>query len=244
MRVAALYDIHGNLPALRAALEDATRHGVDRIVVGGDVFPGPLAEECLSFLLTRPEPTCFLRGNGENDLLALRRGETLQLPPTVLESMQWQAERVDDATVARLEGWPETIGIDLELGRVLFCHATPTSDRDLVTVRTPEEHFEKLLAGVDADVVVSGHTHMVFDRSVGARRWINAGSVGMPFGEAGAHWLLLDAAFEAQRTAYDAQQAALEIVSSSDPHAGSFAESSVLAVPSAEEMLELFGTPS
>ena len=37
MRVAGLYDIHGNLPALEAVLQDIRQAGVDQVVVGGDV---------------------------------------------------------------------------------------------------------------------------------------------------------------------------------------------------------------
>ena len=65
MRIAALYDIHGNLPALDAVLADAVRAGVDRVVVGGDVLPGPMARECLERLQALDVPTEFLRGNGD-----------------------------------------------------------------------------------------------------------------------------------------------------------------------------------
>ncbi|MEM6702232.1 MAG: metallophosphoesterase family protein [Acidobacteriota bacterium] len=242
MKVAALYDVHGNLPALRAALDEVRVEGVDVLVVGGDVFPGPLAEDCLALLESYEKPVHYLRGNGENDLLALRHGHMLQLPPAVLESLAWQADRLDEDTVTFLERWPETMTLAVSLGEVLFCHATPQSDRALVTERTSVEHLRLLLEGVAAGIVVSGHTHMAFDRRVGRRRWINAGSVGMPFGTPGAHWLLLSDEATARRTSYDAAAAAREILTSSDPHARSFANSSVLSVPSAEEMLELFET--
>ena len=70
MRVAALYDIHGNLPALDAVLEDIRQVGVDRIVVGGDVLPGPMPRETMARLLELNIPTQFIYGNGDLAMLA------------------------------------------------------------------------------------------------------------------------------------------------------------------------------
>src|SRR6185369_11156541 len=80
MRVAALYDIHGNLPALEAVLHDLRRQGVDRIVVGGDVVPGPMSSEALDRVLDLGVPTDFIRGNGELAALAERAGAPSGVP--------------------------------------------------------------------------------------------------------------------------------------------------------------------
>ena len=75
---------------------------------------------------------------------------------------------------------------------MLFCHATPQNDVDVFTERTPEERVAPCFAGVDADLVVCGHTHMQFDRTIAGVRVVNAGSVGMAYEEApGAYWALL-----------------------------------------------------
>src|SRR5215475_12254137 len=71
MRVAALYDIHGNLPALEAVLEELRQANVDQIVVGGDVVPGPMPRESLQRLLDLNRRVHFLHGNGELAMLAL-----------------------------------------------------------------------------------------------------------------------------------------------------------------------------
>lgn len=65
MRVAALYDVHGNLPALEAVLEEVRQAGVDHVVVGGDVVPGPMPREALERLLDLDLPVRFIHGNGE-----------------------------------------------------------------------------------------------------------------------------------------------------------------------------------
>jgi predicted phosphodiesterase len=89
---------------------------------------------------------------------------------------------------------------------VLFCHATPRSDEELVTRISSAERWSEVLAGVDAGLVVAGHTHQQDDRSVDGVRFINAGSVGLPYeGDGDARWLWIeDGVPELRRTAYDA----------------------------------------
>jgi hypothetical protein len=74
MPVAALYDIHGNLPALEAVLKDVARAGADRVVVGGNVVPGPMPRETLVRLLEFDLPFQFIAGNGELAVLAEMNG--------------------------------------------------------------------------------------------------------------------------------------------------------------------------
>ena len=89
----------------------------------------------------------------------------------------------------------------MQIGRVLFCHATPRNDLDIFTERTPEERLAPLFADVDADVVVCGHTHMQFERTIAGKRVINSGSVGIAYeDEPGAYWTL---DLKHRRTAYD-----------------------------------------
>src|SRR5207253_2638283 len=94
------------------------------------------------------------------------------------------------------------------LGRVVFCHATPRNDVDVMTKETPLERMRAHLSTVEADVVVCGHTHMQFDRHVDRIRVVNAGSVGMPYGEPGAYWTMLGPGVRARRTEYDLEEAA------------------------------------
>jgi diadenosine tetraphosphatase ApaH/serine/threonine PP2A family protein phosphatase len=95
---------------------------------------------------------------------------------------------------------------------------------------------------VDAELVVCGHTHVQFDRRIGATRVINAGSVGMPFGRAGADWLLLGPDAELRHTDYDLEAAAARIRRTAYPQAEAFATGSVLAPPSEEAMLAALGS--
>ena len=180
MRVAALYDVHGNLPALEAVLGEAD---ADVIVVGGDTVAGPWPAETLERLRSIDGDVRFIRGNADREIYDDEPGSA---PPEILEYVR---ERLSPEQIDFLRSLPLTVS----LGRVLFCHATPRNDEEIFTKISPEERWREALAGVDADVVVCGHTHVQFDRRIGDIRLVNAGSVGMPYErEPGAYWALLE----------------------------------------------------
>ena len=179
MRVAALNDVHGNLPALEAVLAEVERERVDMVVSGGDLLSPPFARECLERLLALGDRVVFVRGNADRDTAGF------------------------EEVVA---GWPPTAELDVAgLGRVLFCHGSPRSDVEILTRISPDERVRAALEDVDAPVVVGGHTHVQFDRVAGGWRLVNAGSVGMAYeGRPGAYWALLGPDVVLRRTEYDA----------------------------------------
>ncbi len=241
MRVAAIYDIHGNLPALEAVLHDIRQAGVDRIVVGGDVVPGPMPRETLRCLLDLDLPVQFIRGNGEVEVLAQMAGtETGRVPEQFREVMRWTAQQLHADDERLLAGWPMTLRVEIDgLGEVLFCHATPRNETEIFTRLTPEDRLLPIFEGLNAPVVVCGHTHMQFDRMVGRTRVVNAGSVGMPVGEPGAYWLLLGPDVQLRHTPYALPKAAERIRGTSYPQAEQFAAQSILQPPSEKQMLEV-----
>ena len=200
-RVAALYDVHGNLPALEAVLAEVG--DADLIVVGGDVVGGPFPAETVERLRDLGDRVRWLRGNAERELVEQPPPREVGPPPGELERLR---AALTDEQIDFLYGLPERVELDVEgLGRVLFCHATPQNDLDIVTPLTPEERLRRLLESVTAGAVVAGHTHIQEDRRVGGVRWVNAGSIGMPYeDEPGAYWVLLGPEVELRRTEYDA----------------------------------------
>jgi putative phosphoesterase len=242
MRVAALYDIHGNLPALEAVLEEVRQAEVDLIVIGGDVFPGPMALESLRFLLDLDIPIEFIHGNGDREVLAYRAGvESAATPEAFREVMRWSARQLGPEVERLVAGWPATIRVEIGgLGEVLFCHATPRNDTEIFTRLTPEECLLPIFEGLNVPLVVCGHTHMQFDRTIGKVRVVNAGSVGMPFGEPGADWLLLGSGVELRHTPYDLASAAERIRATDYPQAEELAAHNVLQPPSEAVMVEAF----
>src|SRR6266496_4434542 len=253
MRVAALYDIHGNLPALEAVLQDMRQANVDQIVVGGDVVPGPMPRETLRRLLDLDLPTHFIYGNGELAILAQIAGARtrsvtywgtisgVRPPESIVEIYRWTAAQLQSEFEPVLARWPKTLQLEIDgLGQVLFCHSTPRSETEAFTRLTAEDRLLPLFEPLQVSMLVCGHTHMQFDRMIGKVRVVNAGSVGMPYGEPGAYWLLLGPNVELRHTLYDLTKTAERIRDTSYPQAQDFAAKNVLEPPSEEETLQAF----
>jgi putative phosphoesterase len=224
MRIAVLADVHGNLPALRAVLAELDREPVDAIVVAGDVVAGPLVREVLEILATRAEPVHWISGNAEREAVAAWDGA-----PTADDepgrAAAWSAKALDRRRRDELAAWP----IALALHGVRFCHGTPRRDDELLTRATPDAVLRDALDGVAEPLVVGGHTHQQFVRTLeGGPVYANAGSVGMPYeGRPGAFWLVVaDGVPELRETTYDLEAAAAELRASGFPDAdGQLAES-------------------
>jgi predicted phosphodiesterase len=204
--VAALYDVHGNLPALEAVLADPAFARADTVVVGGDVASGPMPAEVLDRLRGLDLPVRWVRGNADREVVDFfDRGDTdaSAHPPDdpAARSDAFTAGRIERAHRDLLDGFEEAVRLD----GALYCHGSPRRDDEIITAITPAERLEPMLDGVAEALVVCGHTHHHFDLRAGGRRVVNAGSVGMPYeGAAAAFWLLVaDGEPDPRRTDYD-----------------------------------------
>jgi putative phosphoesterase len=242
MRIAALYDIHGNLPALNAVLEELEGVRPDLVVVGGDMVSGPMPRQTLERLGQLGNRLRALRGNADREVVAAFDSlpSALRTPEEVT---RWTAQQLERSQRDFLAQLPEQITLHVEgFGDVLFCHATPRSDEEIFTPITPQERLNTIFTGIEQQLVVCGHTHIQFERQVGGVRIVNAGSVGMPYADCpGAYWLLIGPeGSEFRRTEYDVETAAQQVRESGYPQAQDFAEENVLKVPTAAEAAEIF----
>lgn len=230
MTVAALYDVHGNLPALQAVLADARVDSAEMVVSGGDLVAGPMPAACLDALTALGDRVLFIRGNGDRDVAerATSHGGA------------WCAEELGPERLELVRTWPLTVEAEV-CGGTTFCHATPRSDDEIVTRLTPDAQLEAALAAARQQVVVAGHTHLQADRRLpSGRRFVNAGSVGRPYeGAPGAYWALIGDEVELLRTDYDARAAAEAIEASGYPDAAAHAEN-LRRPPSAAEASAFF----
>jgi diadenosine tetraphosphatase ApaH/serine/threonine PP2A family protein phosphatase len=213
--LACLYDVHGNLPALEAVLEDAAAQGATRYVLGGDyaLFGGWPSETIAR--LGALEPAIRIRGNGER-----WTADPAAAPdnPVVQGAIAAARAALGEQAVAELAALPQ-LAEDREK---LVCHASPPSD-----VRSffpePADDEAELLDGVSHPRVLFGHTHLPFRRISAVRgiELVNPGSVGMPFdGDPRAAYALVDGGeFQHRRVAYDHAASAARVRAAGEPWA-------------------------
>jgi predicted phosphodiesterase len=202
VKLLALYDIHGNADALDAVLADPRAADPDAIVIGGDVVPGAYGAAALDRLEGLAGEVHWIRGNGERETAAAVGGPPGAEGDNAAQMSALCAKQLGAERSRALGELPLSVTVD----GVLFCHATPRSDEELLTRISPPERWSQALAGVEATLVVAGHTHQQDDRMVDGVRFVNAGSVGLPYeGSSDARWLWIeDGVPELRRTAYDA----------------------------------------
>jgi predicted phosphodiesterase len=239
MRVAVLADIHANRPALDAVLDEPDVAGADAVVLLGDIALGPMPVPTLDRLGALGDRAVWVHGNCEREMVTAFDGG--EVPgPNAADAIA-TAALIGREHRDRLDRLPLTVALDIDgLGPTLFCHASPRRDDEMLLVDSPPQRWAAALDGVDAAVVVCGHTHMPFDRLAGGRRVVNPGSVGMPYGHPGAGWALLGPGVTLRQTRYDAEAAAQVIGASEYPGARAWAAEYVLNHYSAAEALEAF----
>ena len=228
MRVAALYDIHGNLRALEAVLAEVERFAPDRILVGGDIALGPMPRETLERLGSLAEPVTYIRGNCDRMMADTGGGDSPWGGRT-----RWAAARCTPIQLGLLGGLPTTATLDVEgLGPTLFCHGSPRSDEEILTRISPEHRLHAALGGAKQGVVVSGHTHVQYDRVAIGRRWVNPGSVGMAYAESpGAYWATFGPEVTVRCTPYDVDRAIADVREAGFPDPDEFIGKYLLARP-------------
>lgn len=242
MPVACLFDIHGNLPALEAVLDEVSQSEADHVVVGGDVLPGPFPAECLDRLFALDLPVEFIIGNGDRETLtAMREGVSSAVPPYFHDAMRWNASQLTDEHAKRIAQWPLTLRLHVGgIGDVLFCHATPRNDSEIILRTTTDATLLSMFEPLGVHAVVCGHTHMQHQRTVGTTRIINAGSIGASFQGPGAYWALMGPTVQLRRTFYDVEKAAARVRATAYPQKEEFASTSILQPPTEAATLKLF----
>ncbi|MGC5017547.1 metallophosphoesterase family protein [Micromonospora sp. DT47] len=239
-RVAVLSDIHGALPALEAVLAEPDVADADLVVLTGDIAAGPQPVEVLDLLAGLGDRACWVRGNADRELVEARAGR-----PSAHDVSNWAAAQLRDDQLARLAALPLTVTLPVTgLGDVLFCHATPRDDEEVVLVDLRMERWTEVFAGLSTRVraVVCGHTHMPFTRLVDRRLVVNPGSVGMPYGGPGADWALLGPGVQLRRTEFDVEAACARVAAESAfPDAAEWADEYLRSRHSDADALAVFG---
>ena len=235
-QVAVISDVHANVPALTAVLAEVAASDVDLIVSCGDLTWGSQPDETISIMRAADSRVLFVRGNSERAVLELSGGDRPARGPR--ES--WMPSRHSADSLEFVATVPFSVVVEITgLGPVRFCHGSPRSDTELVTPATSAERFAQLCAGIDEQILVTGHTHLQFDRRVAGRRSVNPGSVGLPYheGEPGtAYWALLGPDVELRQSRYDVTEAIAAGTRLGDPAAETIA-GLLMSPPSPAEIM-------
>jgi putative phosphoesterase len=201
VKILALYDIHGNPDALEAVLTDPRATDPDVVVIGGDAVPGPEASATLDRLQTIGSRIQWVRGNGEREVADAIGREPLP-DDLSARTAAITARELGQRRARALGALPLTV----ELDGVLFCHASPRRDDEMLTRQSTAQRWSDALHGGEARLIVAGHTHQQDDRIIDGTHFVNAGSVGLPYeGDGAARWLWIDDGVpELRSTSYDA----------------------------------------
>jgi predicted phosphodiesterase len=239
--VAALYDIHGNLPALEAVLQEVGDSGADTILVGGDVAWGPWPRQTVERLEDLELPTIFVRGNADREV-ARASAPSSSSESALAEVTAWCGDQLAEEQRRWLDSLAPSVPLDVEgLGRTLFCHGSPRSDEEIITVLTPEARLAKALGNAPEETIVCGHTHMQFERHLFDKQIVNAGSVGLPYQQpSGAYWAQFGPGFELRRSDYDVRKTAEVMRLTGCPHVDHFFTSAITDPPSSNEVARQF----
>jgi predicted phosphodiesterase len=207
------------------------------VVIGGDIVWGPMPSETLAAVRRLESPVFVIRGNADREVV---EGVAKRELTAEEELTRWCREQLGDEELHFLSSLPASVTLDVEgLGQTLFCHGSPRSDEETITVRTSDRALRAMLAGVSERVVVCGHTHAQFRRALPNHSIVNAGSVGLPFGEPGAYWALLGPDVDLRRTPYDFRAAGAAFRAKGGPLAADFADHA-LRPPPASTAADLF----
>jgi predicted phosphodiesterase len=194
-KLAVFSDIHANLPALEAVVEDSGQFAVDRVLVAGDVINfGPFTWQVVKRVVENGWTT--VRGNGELFLLdyGTPRAPEAWDDPIAYPIPGWLNRQVDAGLKAAVAAWPETMRMEFpDAPPIRLLHGAPTCVNDPLYPTLTDEELTGFLEEVEESTLIAGHTHLPMDRTVSGWHLLNPGSVGVPLdGEFTASYMLLE----------------------------------------------------
>jgi putative phosphoesterase len=210
-KVAVISDVHGNLDALKAVVEDSKKSGLKIFLNAGDavgfgIYPSQVVQALRSPIFLS------IIGNVDLEILeALRQSKSDNSD----EAKGLALKELSSSDVAYLLSLPKELRFEIGGRKVLLTHGSPDSVEEHIYPDTPEERLKEIAAKASADIIITGHTHMQMNRSVDGVSFVNPGSVGRPVdGDPKAEYAVLSFSpltVEFRRVGYDVETLADEM---------------------------------
>lgn len=188
MKIAVISDIHGNMEAIEAVMNDIKKQECEKIFVLGDyAMAGPEPARAVDYFINKSQDSRFTLIQGNTDLMIADYTEELynslkEKAPVMAEALKNDAELINSVQKKFLKELPIQKEVEIECVKFLLVHGSPRKNNEDILPDTPMKEVEKMLENVDANVVLCGHTHIPcgFQTSTG-KTVVNAGSIGRTF---------------------------------------------------------------
>jgi putative phosphoesterase len=211
MKLALISDIHGNLDALKAVVEDAKKTGLEVFLNAGDavgfgIYPSQVVQALRSAMFVN------VIGNVDLEVLQALRDPK---PKKNDGTMGIAIKELSPSDVAYLQSLPKELRLEIDGRKVLVTHGTPDSIDEHIYPDSPEQRLREIAAKANADVIITGHSHMQMNRNVDGVTFVNPGTVGRPVdGDPKAEYAVLNLnplTVEFRRVNYDVETLADEM---------------------------------
>jgi putative phosphoesterase len=183
MLISFISDIHGNLPALEAAVADAKKKGASRIICAGDITGyGPFPDKVCNFIQKGHIPAII--GNYDQKVLKTAKQGTpsiANMKKKKREILLWTVRNINNQNRKYLSNLPHYLDLKIPSGKnILVVHGSPVSIEDTIYPSITKRGLEKKLRETHPDILICGHTHIPFVRRIGRILVVNCGSTGHP----------------------------------------------------------------
>jgi len=183
MLISFISDIHGNLPALEAAVADAKKKGANRIICAGDITGyGPFPDNVCHFLQKGQIPAII--GNYDQKVVKTAKqgtSSTADMKKKKREILLWTVRNINNQNRKYLSNLPHYLDLKLPGGKnILVVHGSPVSMEDAIYPSITKLGLEKKLREKRPNVLICGHTHIPFIKRIGGILVVNCGSAGHP----------------------------------------------------------------
>ena len=190
MKIAVISDIHGNIDALEAVLQDVETNNCEKVFVLGDyAMAGPQPSLVVDYFFKKQFDEKFVMIQGNTDLMIVDYSDDLYdfvktKAPIMAEALKDDVNILNKIQKDFLKNLPIQKEVDIEGVKFLLVHGSPRKNNEDIMPETPLTEVEKMLENVSADVVLCGHTHIPCGFQTSTKKTVvNVGSVGRPFTE-------------------------------------------------------------